>query len=154
MTSTSLKVTDLTSQAVQTPPINLAVGGNPAAFGQPRPDLDGLRVKVPGDDAIYLMDNGYRRHIPNVPTYNNLFRDWNSIHEDTGVGEIPVGTSIADGAVLAKGANTDPVYLVDSGVKRWVTGPSVMEKYYFNWDRIYSVPDILIQNILSGSAIQ
>jgi hypothetical protein len=46
----------------------------------PRTDLAGARIQAPGDPAIYLIDDdGTRRHIPDVPTYDNLFRDFSGI---------------------------------------------------------------------------
>jgi hypothetical protein len=128
------------------------LGVSPEAFGAPRPEFNGLRIKVPGQPEIYLVEEGYRRWIPNPTTYNNLIRDWNGIREDAGVADIPRGVDIAPGAVLAKGS-TAPSYFVDTLVKRWITSPSTMDKYYFNWNRIVVVPDILLQNIPSGYSI-
>ncbi len=99
------------------------------------------------------MDQGYRRWIPNPATYNNLFRDWNGIREDTGVGDIPVGAPITDGAVLVRGLGTAPIYLVDAGAKRWIASPAAMDKYYFSWARVYQVPPILVWYIANGSTI-
>src|SRR5438270_6902000 len=38
-----------------------------------RPDLNGLQVKLPNHPAIYLIDAGYKRLIPDESTYHNLF---------------------------------------------------------------------------------
>ena len=32
------------------------------------------------------------------------------------------------------------MYLISNGVKRWVTSPAAMDKYYFAWNRVYGVP--------------
>jgi len=123
------------------------------AWSSPRPDLNGLRVKLPNQPAIYLIDQGYRRWIPNPATYNNLFRDWNGIITDIGINDIPLATQITSGAILARGDGTAPVYLIDAGVKRWVTSPAAMDKYYFAWNRVYVVPPVLVNFIPNGPAI-
>jgi hypothetical protein len=123
------------------------------AWASPRPDLNGLRVKLPNRPEIYLIDRGYRRWIPNPATYNNLFRDWNGIVTDISITDIPLSTQITSGAVLARGDGTAPVYLIDNGVKRWVTSPAAMDKYYFAWNRVYVVPPVLVNFIPNGASI-
>jgi hypothetical protein len=153
MTTIGMSVADTTNLAVDTPAEVSSLGVVAALLANPRPDLDGLRVKTPGQPEIYLMDEGYRRWIPNPTTYNNLFRDWNGIQEDVAVGEIPLGTPLADGSVLAMGSGNGAVYLAEAGVKRWITSPAAMDKYYFNWNRIYVIPSILIRNNPDGRPI-
>lgn len=117
----------------------------------PRPDLAGMRVKLPDDAAIYLIDPlGYRRWIPNPPTYNNLFINWDGVIIDININEISTESPLTSGAVLAKGQESDPVYLVSNNQKRHIASPAVMSKYYFNWDTIYEVPQILIDLIQTG----
>jgi hypothetical protein len=133
-----------------TPPV-VRVGAIPAEFGKPRPDLAGLRIKSPADTAIYLVDpEGYRRWIPDPSTYNSLFVDWNGIVIDIDVAEIPLAPSITVGAVLARPAGMAPVYLVSNGVKRWVTLPTVMDKYHFAWNHVVNVPHVLLDFIPTG----
>jgi hypothetical protein len=118
------------------------LGVQPAAthWSSPRPDLNGLRVKLPNRPEIYLIDRGYRRWVPNPGTYNNLFRDWNGIVVDIDIDEIPMGPGISSGAVLVRAAGTAPVYLVDQGVKRWIVSPAMMDRYHFAWNRVYVLP--------------
>jgi len=109
-------------------------------LSNPRPDLNGLRVKMPNQPEIYLIDRGYRRWIPNPATFNNLFRDWNGIVVDINIDEIPLAPQITSGAVLVRAIGAAPVYLVDAGVKRWIVSPAMMDKYYFAWNRVYVLP--------------
>jgi hypothetical protein len=141
---------DTTKLEVQTPALALTVGVAPKALGAPRPELNGLRVKVPGQEAVYLIDKGYRRWIPSPETYNNLFRDWSGVYEDLAIADIPLAAPITDGAVLAAGLGTTAIYLVDAGVKRWITTEAAMEKYHFNYGRVYNVPMILLLSIGTG----
>jgi hypothetical protein len=122
-------------------------------WGGPRPDLNGLRVKFPNQPEIYLIDRGYRRWIPNPATYNNLFRDWEGIVVDIDINEIPLAPQITSGAVLVRADGTAPVYLVDSGVKRWIVSPAMMDKYYFNWNRVYVLPAGSVDPIPMGPNI-
>src|ERR1700732_1131 len=108
---------------VKTPPPVVQVGIQPHVT-HPRPDLAGLRLKSPTGPQVYLIDpEGYRRWIPNPTTYNHLFRDWNGIITDINTIEIAEAAPLTDGAVLAVGAGTGPVYLVSNGMKRWITSP-------------------------------
>ena len=116
-----------------------------------RPDLNGMRVKQPNQDHIYLIDEGKKRHIPDPTTYNNLFRSW-EYFEDLDVNDIETGTSITPGAVLVSGDATPHVYLIDGGCKRHVTSPAVMDKYHFRWPT-QPVPQAVIDAIPTGPAI-
>ena len=118
-----------------------------------RKDLDGLRVQLPGDPAVYLMDQGTKRHVPNPATYNNLFRDWNGIVVDASINTIDTGTPISDGAVLAQAFGDSAVYLIDQGRKRHIGSPATMDRYYFDWSKIQHVAPIIIASIPEGPAI-
>jgi hypothetical protein len=67
-------------------PFDQSNGLSPEAFAGGRPDLNGLRVRVPGLPERYLVDHGYcgrsrtQRPVP----------DEDAIQEDTGVGRIPL----------------------------------------------------------------
>jgi hypothetical protein len=119
-------------------------------WGAPRPDLNGLRVQLPGHPEIYLIDAGYRRWIPDAATYNNLFRDWNGVAVDIDLNEIPIGTPITSGATLARAYGTPAVYLLDQNVRRWIVSAAMMDKYYFAWDRVHELPAVVINSIRTG----
>jgi hypothetical protein len=132
---------------IKTEPLLAAIGMAPMA-AIPRPDLSGLRVKLPNQAPIYLVSpEGYRQWIPNPPTYNNLFRDWNGVVIDIDITQIAETVPLSDGAILARADGTAPVYIVSNGVKRWITAPSVMDKYYFNWNTVVVVPHVLLDFI-------
>ncbi|HKQ51668.1 MAG TPA: hypothetical protein VJT74_04820 [Pyrinomonadaceae bacterium] len=129
-------------------PIDVSVGLDPNtyALGGPRPDLNGSRIRHPAG-AIYLILDGMRYHIPNPPTYNNLFRDWNGIDTDINVTDITDGGALSDGAVLAVQNEGGVVYLVTNGFKRAIISPTAMDHYHFSWERIVRVPRILLDFI-------
>jgi hypothetical protein len=119
---------------------------NPAPKA-PRTDLNGLRIKHPDHPAIYFIDSGFKRLIPNPQTHNNLFVDWNGIVTDIPLEEIPDGPFISDGAVLVRPSSSEDVFLVDRGSKRLVASPEIMERYRFNPKKIVVVPPILINSL-------
>jgi hypothetical protein len=148
------KTADAASLEQKTEQFQSKLGIDPKSLaGAPRPDLNGLRLKMPNQPQVYLIDQGLRRWIPNPATYNNLFRDWSGIIVDINVDEIPQGVPITDGAILARPSNGPAVYLIDVGQKRHVTSPQVMDKYYFSWQTVYVVPHVLIDFIPTGPAI-
>lgn len=117
-----------------------------------RPDLAGLRIKDPVGAKVYLIDNdGRKRWIPDPPTYEALFRDWNGIESVADTNTIDDGADITAGAVLAKSRQFANVYLIDNGMKRRISSPAVMEKFYFAWDKIQVVPDVVLDFIPSGA---
>jgi len=119
----------------------------------PRPELNGLRVKMPNRQEIYLIDSGYRRWIPNQATYDNLFRDRSGIISDINVDAIPLGANITSGAMLARASGTAPVYLIDQNVKRWIVSPAIFDQYWFASKQICTVSPVIINAIPSGPNI-
>ncbi|GAA3028639.1 hypothetical protein GCM10020000_01440 [Streptomyces olivoverticillatus] len=117
------------------------------------PELNGLRVKGINGPEIYLILDGRRHWIPNPATYNNLFRDWNGIQTIVDPDSIDNGGQLSDGAFLGKSPNAPEVYLISNGVKRWITSPAAMDKYYFNWNRIKYVEPVALQAIPQGGNI-
>ena len=121
---------------LDTQPLWPPIGVNPDEQLQPRIDLNGRLVRHPTRPEIYLIDNGYRRHIPNPWTFTNLFRRNVGIMELDKIDRIPTGASLPDGAVLLKPHNSDMIYLIDLNCKRHVTSPETMEKYGLAWHQV------------------
>lgn len=119
-----------------------------------RPDLNGLRMQLPGHPAVYLIVDGMKRGIPDPATYNNLFRDWNNIIQDPHLNDITDGGPITQGAVLARGINKGTVFLITNGQKHGIPSEAVMDKYHFAWDKIQDVAPILIDSIPTGNQIR
>jgi hypothetical protein len=135
---------------VKTVPLAVKVGITPNA-AVPRPDLSGLRLKAPNNPAVYVVDpQGFLRWIPDPATYNNLFRDWNSIVTDVDLVNVAMGPALTEGAVLAQGSGEAAVYLVSNGTKQWITSPAAMDKYDLNWKTVVQVPHVLVDSIPSG----
>lgn len=120
-----------------------------------RNDLNGLRIKKPGDPKVYLIDRGRRRHIPDRATYDSLFRGWGGIIEDINLPGITPGPAIPKGAVLVKSAKKPQVYLVDGKTKRHVSTRGRMDKYHFRWPAgsKKQIPQIILDALPTGPKI-
>jgi len=140
---------------VHTEPFETGIGIKPAAAGdpQPRPDLDGHRVKGPGDPKIYLVDRGFRRWIPDRNTFNDLFRDSSGIVEDLLIFDIAEGLPFTSGTILARGSGTSKIYLIEPNSKRWIVNPHTMDVYNFSGDRAYIIPPVVLVSISDGPDI-
>jgi hypothetical protein len=155
----NLEIIENSNFAVSTSPYIISVGlslaeaTNEETVATVRPDCNGLRIQKPGDQALYLIDRGQKRHIPNPDTFNNLFRNWSHVEDLYIFDSIETGPPLPDGAILAAAIGSGAVYLLDLGCKRHVTGPSVMKKYNFNWDRVYKLPPLTLANIPLGDPI-
>jgi hypothetical protein len=104
-----------------------------------RPDLNGSRLRAPGQATVYLIDKGFRRAVPNVPTYEALFRDWECIVEDIDPETIRLGDPLEETASLIRLAGHPGVYFLDGTTRRHVASPQVMDKYRLAWERVREV---------------
>jgi hypothetical protein len=131
-----------------TPSSGDRLGPAASASGVPRRDRAGHRLVSPGDPEVYLVDpDGYRRRIPNHTTYNRLFRNWSGIADESRLEAIALGPDLTTGTILVRGDQSDAIYLLDQGRKRLVTDAAAMDKYWFNWSRIFSVRQGVIDRI-------
>ena len=148
----NFETADAAQLKVPTSPMIPKIGIEAARPKEPRPDLNGLRIKSPNRPEIFLVDRGYRRMVPTPNTYNDLFKSWEQIAIIIDIDEIPEAVPLPDGAILAKGGR-DPIYLIDRDVKRQIMTPGAIERYHFNLERVYVVPRILLENIRTGPSI-
>ena len=134
----------------------VGVGVQPAVV-QTNPDYNGYRVKADDSPKIYLVLFGLRRWIIDPDDYNHLFRDWGGVLRFPKTSDldaiIPESESLTPGVRLAKGQGSAPIYLITDTVRMWVTSPAVMDKYWFSWDQVVVVPDVVIGSIPLGPAL-
>jgi hypothetical protein len=117
----------------------------------PRPDLSGCRLARPGWPDIYLVEPaGYRRRILNQATYDRLFRDWSGIIDVLDLENIAERAPLDANTMLIQGDADETIYLLDGHVRRALTHRSVMEKYWFNWDRVSLVRQRLVEQVPLG----
>jgi hypothetical protein len=106
-----------------------------------RPDLDGLRLRMPGNDTVWMMDQGKKRGIPSVQVYNELFSTWDNIHLDLNVDGIDTGSSLSSTACLFRCFDSGKVFLLDGTspnfIKRHIASPDVMSRFQFSWNKVH-----------------
>ena len=100
-----------------------------------RTDLNGSLIKQPGDDKIFWIDGGKRRHITNPEILKKLFK-FNDIVQYPGLLDITEGLPINDKTFLVKcpSGTGVKVFFVDYKTKRFITGKDIIEKYHLNMD--------------------
>jgi len=116
-----------------------------------RPELAGTRRVAPGCTSVFVIDpDGYRRSIPSHKTYNRLFRGWQGVVDDPYLEQIAERTGLTTSAMLVRGDLSPTLYLLDHGIKRCIQGPAMMDKYWFNWDRIEVLKQFLVDAMPTG----
>jgi len=108
---------------------------------EPRTDLNGLRLRLPGAAPIYLIDLGKRRHIPNPEVYNQIFSTWKGVFDDIDIDEIPLAEPIPETAILFRCFDNPKVFFLDGNPPnyemRHIVAPAVMDRYKFDWGKIH-----------------
>jgi len=123
----------------------------PVPVAAPAPELVGARIKDGHSNAIYLVvTNGSKRLIPDMETYNRLFRDTSGIQNVPNVNAIISGPAITPMSYLGKSSHAPNVYLVSNEMKYWITSPAVMDKFNFAWNEIKQVPQSTLDALLDG----
>jgi hypothetical protein len=108
-------------------------------------------VVRPGWPDIYLVDPaGYRRRISNQATFNRLFRDWSGIIDVPDLENIAEHATLDTDTMLIQGDADETIYVLDGRCRRVLTDHSVMEKYWFNWDRVSVVRQRLVDQVPLG----
>lgn len=104
--------------------------------------------RVEGDDKVYVLGSGVKRHIPNPDVFNTSGYDWAEIIEVT-----PVELAEYAQSGLVRGAGQVKVYLVEETSKRWVKTAEVFEARGYNWAHIQEVSGTELAAYLTGSDI-
>jgi len=114
---------------------------------------DGQRVKGSNSVWVYLILHGRLHLIPDATTYSNLFTNWNGISVNNYlVNNVPWGPALSSGAILTKGSE-DWVYLVSDGKRLLIPDAATFNTFYFAWNKIVTVPDVILESIPTGVQI-
>jgi hypothetical protein len=118
-----------------------------------RPDLAGFRFRSPFTRRVFLIDNfGYRRRIPNVFTYNNLFPSWDGIYNDGLIDRVALGNPFWSGAYLASpwGGGMMNTWLINGPRRSWIRGPAVWNRYGFGWNNLRYLRSPYLNSMMLG----
>ena len=125
----------------------LAVGAVP----EPHPEVNGDLLKLPNTDPIYSVIDGYRCHVPDRQTFNNLFTG--SATPEPLLKVVSEGHPLSVGAMLVRAKGDEKVYLLSNGVKRWIPSRDIFNLYHFNAAGITDFPAIVVNSIPTGQNI-
>ncbi len=116
------------------------LGVLPQRKSQPR---NGLLIKG-SDDAVYLIEAGERRWIPDPETVDCRRLDWNAIQtvSDVQLSSIRRGPDLPSWAngTLFKGSGPE-VFIMENCERRWITSPEVFTSLGLDWVAIQTVLD-------------
>ena len=125
-----------------------AAGTVPAGVTpSPAPQYNGMLQQEPNTAPVYQVINGVLCWIPDLQTLSNLIVPGAKAQN---LADIAVGTPLTSGAVLAKGDVDPSTYLVSNGVKMWIPNETIFGNYQFNWAKVVTVPQIVINSIPDG----
>ena len=109
-------------------------------------------IREDGHPDVYLILDGTRRWVPNPATLNGLFNGW-IIKVVSGLQDLPKGPTMTNGALLVKSPSSPDVYLVNDGEKRWIINPTAFNEFDFDWKKIHTYPDVMVDAIPTGAHI-
>lgn len=116
----------------------------------PRPEFNGIRAKHPENSTIYLVDQGYKRAIPDAHTYNGLFRDWKGIVTDLDLNNVPEGPHLSVKNILVRSSSDEKPCLIDGNMRRPIEGDQTFEAFHFDPKKVHVVPEVLIEPFQVG----
>jgi len=109
---------------------------------------DGMLVKssTTGLTKVYVVSNGKLRWIKSETVFNALGYKWSKINEisDAKLAEYQEGDEIAlsdrhpDGTLI-KNTSNSKVYLIENGMKRWITSENEFNARGYDWGLIIEV---------------
>jgi len=116
--------------------------------------LNGKIVQGIDDLNRYFILDGKKCLIPNMETYNNLFRSNAQIKLPLSfVNSIPSGEALTNGAILIEASGGSEVYLLTWGKKHWIKSYDTFTYCNFDSSKIQCLPKIVIDSIPSGNDI-
>jgi hypothetical protein len=125
------------------------------------PYAEGDLVKGQSTPAIYLIEGGTRRWIPDPATLESRW-SWSQVQTlpDAEVDAIPMGTPIPsviqpgpypEGTLLV--ASAPEVYVIMGGERRWIPDPVTFEANGYSWADIQRISDPEMNAIPLGSPL-
>ena len=136
----------------------LAAKAQAGSDPQPAPEINGVLLTLPinpmpTNPVDYLVLNSFRCFV-DLQTRQNLLINNYVTTPDINIGLVSEGNPITSGAVLAVATGDPTVYLVTNGVKMGIPSPEVFNNYQFDWNKIQTVPLVVLESIPTGPTVQ
>lgn len=112
-----------------------------------------LNNLIKGSGAeIFALDQGVKRHIRNIDTFNHFRFRWDSISflSNEFINSIPSSSFISR---LIKGSG-ERVYLMENGQRRWISSMQVFRNRGYSWSDIGQVSDSLLFSYPEGAPLR
>jgi hypothetical protein len=122
-----------------------------------RADLDGCRLRKPGEAAVWLIFQGLRHHIADPDTYSALFADDRGVVDDVQVGEIALGPELNHGSCLVRAQGGVSIYLVfgrPRAIRCFIPTLESFNEFGFAMSKVCDVPRILLDAIPVGPELE
>jgi hypothetical protein len=122
-----------------------------------RTDLDGARLRKPGEAAVWLIFQGLRHHVADSDTYSALFANDRGVVDDIHVCEIAMGPELNHGSCLARAQGEVSIYLVfgrPRPIRCYIPTLESFAEFGFDMDKVCDVPRILLDAIPVGPELQ
>ena len=130
----------------------------------PRRLANGALIRQRGNQAVYVIENGERRLIPNPETFNARGYSWGAVKEigPEEMGSVPEGRAIpsalnstrrfADGALIRQ-RGTQAVYVIENGERRLIPNPETFNARGYTWGAVKEVSPEEMGSVPAGRAI-
>jgi hypothetical protein len=129
---------------------------NDIPLGVPLPSRKNGDMVQGSGAAVYVMENGNRRLIPDPPTLDSMGLNWNNIQHiaDTDLNNIPDGASLPSrtNGAMVQGSGA-AVYLMESGKRRLIPNPETFNAMRLDWNAIQHIADADLNNIPEGEPL-
>lgn len=121
-------------------------------------NLDGKLIKSQAPE-IYIVQNGKKRWVPNIETFNYYAFNWADVIEMTEkeIANYPKTENLSicpfkNGALIQ--GDGPRVYLIEQGRIRWITSAEIFVKNNYKWSNIIKTTDNSISQLLQGQDIK
>ena len=131
-------------------------GGVPAVINVTLRFGDGAVVRLP-DGGVFVLQSGLARHVPDIATFEAYRFNWASVisvPQDWLTGKTRgegLPSVLADGRLIRNAQGG--VYAMQSGAKRWITGPAAFAACGYGWDSVSSVSSSTMDQIANGPSL-
>lgn len=116
-------------------------------------DLDGTRLRRPGEPQVWLMIDGQRRLVENGAVYDALFNEITHLRDEPDLEALPEGPTLNEGTCLARPYGSLSIYLVTgypSPTRHHVETYETLVDFRFDESKVWNVPPIVLETVPLG----